>query len=109
MLSGTPKTFDLEYDEATNSIDMLSFFNYTEVGGELATGDGVTRTARASSAFLTYDGIPIQATCYNINGNNYFKLRDITDALDARVEWNEKRELSQSIHLFRHMMIRMNR
>ena len=90
MLSGTPKTFDLEYDEATNSIDMLSFFNYTEVGGELATGDGVTRTARASSAFLTYDGIPIQATCYNINGNNYFKLRDITDALDARVEWNEK-------------------
>ncbi len=109
MLSGTPKTFDLEYDEATNSIDMLSFFNYTEVGGELATGDGVIRTARASSAFLTYDGIPIQATCYNINGNNYFKLRDITDALDARVEWNEKRELSQSIHLFRHMMIRMNR
>ena len=28
--------------------------------------------------------------CYNIDGNNYFKLRDITDALDCRVEWNER-------------------
>ena len=93
ILSGTIKTFDIKYDGATNSIDMLSFYDYTSVGGELTPGDGVTRTAHSSSAFLTLDGVPIKATCYNINGNNYFKLRDITDALDCRVEWDGKTQM----------------
>ena len=89
MLSGTIKTFDVKYDAATNSIDMLSFFDYTSAGGELTPGDGAERKAVSSSAFLTLDGVPIQATCYNIDGNNYFKLRDITDALDCRVDWEK--------------------
>ena len=97
MLSGTAKTFDITFDAATNSIDMVSFYDYDAAGGELAPGDGEVRTAYASSAFLTYDGIPIKATCYNINGNNYFKLRDITDALDCRVEWDGEHQLIKII------------
>lgn len=93
ILSGTIKTFDIKYDGATNSIDMLSFYDYTSAGGELTPGDGVTRTAYSSSAFLTLDGVPIKATCYNIDGNNYFKLRDITDALDCRIEWDGDNQL----------------
>lgn len=62
-------------------------------GGELTPGDGAQRTAYASTAFLTYDGIPIKAACCNINGNNYFKLRDVTDALDCRVEWDSGNKL----------------
>ena len=93
ILDGTIKTFDITYDEATNSIDMLSFYDYTSVGGELTPGDGAERTALSSSAFLTLDGVPIKATCYNIEGNNYFKLRDITDALDCRVEWDEDTQM----------------
>ena len=76
---------------------MVSFYDYDAAGGELAPGDGEVRTAYASSAFLTYDGIPIKATCYNINGNNYFKLRDITDALDCRVEWDGEHQLIKII------------
>ena len=93
ILNGTIKTFDVKYDGATNSIDMLSFYDYTSVGGELTPGDDVTRTAFSSSAFLTLDGVPIKATCYNIDGNNYFKLRDITDASDCRVEWDDNNQL----------------
>ncbi len=93
ILDGTIKTFDIKYDGATNSIDMLSFYDYTAVGGELTPGDGVTRTAYSSSAFLTLDGVPIKATCYNIENNNYYKLRDITNALDCRVEWDEKTQI----------------
>ena len=93
ILDGTIKTFDIKYDEATNSIDMLSFYDYTSVGGELTPGDGTERTAFSSSAFLTLDGVPIKATCYKIEGNNYFKLRDITDALDCRVEWDESTQM----------------
>ena len=93
ILDGTIKTFDIKYDGATNSIDMLSFYDYTSVGGELTPGDGVERTAFSSSVFLTLDGVPIKATCYNIADNNYFRLRDITDALDCRVEWDEKTQM----------------
>lgn len=93
ILDGTIKTFDIKYDGATNSIDMLSFYDYTAVGGELTLGDGVTRTAYSSSAFLTLDGVPIKATCYNIENNNYYKLRDITNALDCRVEWDAKTQI----------------
>lgn len=93
ILDGTIKSFDIEYDAATNSIDMLSFYDYTAAGGELTPGDGTERTALSSSVFVTLDGVPIKATCYNIEGNNYFKLRDITDALDCRVEWDENTQM----------------
>ncbi len=93
ILDGTIKGFDVKYDSATNSIDMLSFYDYTSVGGELTPGDGAQRTALSSSVFLTLDGVPIKATCYNIEGNNYFKLRDITDALDCRVEWDNNNQM----------------
>lgn len=93
MLDGTIKCFDIEYDAERNTIDMMSLFPYTPAGGELTPGDGVQRTAYSSTAFLTYDGMPIKATCYNIDGNNYFKLRDITDALDCRVEWDNKNQM----------------
>lgn len=93
ILDGTIKGFDIKYDGATNSIDMLSFYDYTSTGGELTPGDGVERTALSSSAFLTLDGVPIKATCFNIEGNNYFKLRDITDALDCRVEWDNSTQM----------------
>lgn len=93
MLDGTIKSFDVEYDGETNSINMRSLFPYTAAGGELTPGDGAERTAQASTAFLTYDGMPVKAACYNIDGNNYFKLRDVTDALDCRVEWDSKNQL----------------
>ena len=93
ILDGTIKSFDVTYDAATNSIDMLSFYDYTAVGGELTPGDGNERTALSSSVFVTLDGVPIKATCYNIEDNNYFRLRDITDALDCRVEWDENSQM----------------
>lgn len=93
MMEGTSKIFDIEYDAGTNSINMIGYFDYKEVGGELAKGDGIIKTAYASSAFLTYDGVPVSVTCYNIDGNNYFKLRELTDALDCRVEWNSRNKV----------------
>ena len=89
IFSGTAKTFEVEWDEGAACINMKGSFEYTSVGGELSHGDGSQKTAVESDAMLTYDGLVINATCYNIDGNNYFKLRDVTDALDCRTTWNE--------------------
>ena len=89
LFSGSAKTFEVEWDAGAGCINMKGAFDYTPVGGELLPGDGSEKVAIESDAMLTYDGLVINATCYNIDGNNYFKLRDITDALDCRTTWNQ--------------------
>ena len=90
MLSGTSKTADVEWDKAENAINLVSGFEYTPVGGELQKGNGQVRVGTISYASLNLDGTPTGATCYNIDGNNYYKLRDVLEALDCKVEWDKK-------------------
>ena len=42
-------------------------------------------TAVISSQPVTVDGKPVQVTAYNIDGSNYFKLRDMAAILDVGV------------------------
>lgn len=63
---------------------------YTPVGGELVAGDGVDKIATPSSQSLVapkHGGMPNFVT-YNINGNNYFKLRDIGSLFRFGVDWD---------------------
>lgn len=89
ILNGTSKQFDCSYDGATNSINLISGKPYTVVGGEMgAKGTGpVTPTTTTSN--INIDGEPAAINAYNINGNNYFKLRDIARAFNISVEWDD--------------------
>lgn len=61
----------------------------TLFGGSVAYAAGVVATPFADmDQNLTLNGQPIELTGYNINGNNYFKLRDIGEAVGFSVEWN---------------------
>lgn len=44
--------------------------------------------ANRSSHALTVDGKAVTAGAYTINGNNYFKLRDLGQAIDFGVTWD---------------------
>ena len=90
MISGSEKTVNVEWDEGANAINLVSLFDYESAGGELQKGDGSAKVATISSASLNLDGIPTGAACYNIDGNNYYKLRDVLDALDCYIEWDNK-------------------
>ena len=41
--------------------------------------------AKLSTQPVTVDGKPVQVTAYNINGSNYFKIRDLAALLDVGV------------------------
>ena len=59
------------------------------MGGELAVGENrsaITASPTASAIYL--DGKKLNLTVYNIGGYNYFKLRDIMQALDVYVGWD---------------------
>ncbi len=87
-LSGTGKQFEVKWDGTKNVINLVSGSPYTAVGGELAVGDGKAKTAVFNSSPIYKDGVQVNLAAYTINGNNYFKLRDVGQAFDFGVTWD---------------------
>lgn len=88
VLKSTGKKFEVEWNGEKNAINLVSGKSYTVVGGELEAGDGTNKTANLNTATIYLDGVPVQLAAYTINQNNYFKLRDLGQALDFDVSWN---------------------
>lgn len=56
---------------------------------ELSKGDGLEKTALLNISKIYKDGAEVSLTAYTIEGNNYFKLRDIAKAFDFCVTWDD--------------------
>lgn len=87
-LTDSEKQFNVQWDNEKNAINLISNEAYTTVGGEMAAGDGITKTGILNTSAIYKDGVEVQLTAYNINGNNYFKLRDLMDAFNIEVTWD---------------------
>jgi hypothetical protein len=87
ILDGTEKQFEVEWDGAQNAVMLTSGEAYTPAGGEMTAGSG-RGTAVLSAAKVYLDGREIKLTAYTIGGNNYFKLRDIGEAVNFGVDWD---------------------
>jgi|GEM_PF-5187870 len=87
-LGGTDKGFEVLWDDAKNSISLVPETAYTPVGGELAgrETDKISITKTASAIYCGDQKLDLSA--YNINGNNYFKLRDVLAVFDISVSWD---------------------
>lgn len=83
----TNKHFDVTWDGEKNAINLVTGKSYTEVGGEGKLNAGVSASAVLSSSAVYLNGEYVPLTAYNINGNNYFKLRDLCEALDISISW----------------------
>lgn len=88
VVSGTTKQFEVGWDGSKNAINLLSSKAYTVVGGELAKGDGKNKSGNPTTSKIYKDGKEIKLTAYTINGNNYFKLRDLAQVFDIGVTWD---------------------
>lgn len=65
------------------------------INNGLAFIDTTYASARPSTAKVYIDGSSVDFTAYNINGNNYFKLRDLAMALSGtekrfNVDWSKE-------------------
>lgn len=90
LLSGTDKRFEVVWNRAANSIELLPNTAYTPVGGEMSTAAaGKLRFSKKTGSAVLLYGEPIGVEAYCIGENNYFKLRDLGDALGFRVEWDK--------------------
>ena len=81
--------FNVKWDEAKNMINLVSGEKYDTVGGELKEGNGKNKNYKLSSSAIMKDGRNVALNAYNINDNNYFKLRDLGKLFDFNVAWDE--------------------
>lgn len=88
VLSGTEKQFQVIWNDEVKSIELISNKPYTEVGGELAAGDGIEKRGVLNTSKIFKDGAEIELVAYTINGNNFFKLRDVGQAFDIGINWD---------------------
>ena len=88
-INGTEKQFDTLWNEKERAINVLTNTPYSVAGGEMQKGANKNKTALLSDGKLYFDNIEKALTAYNIDGNTYFKLRDLAKALDIGIAWNE--------------------
>ena len=90
LLRDTPARFSVEYVEKTNSIQIVTGEAYSPNGGELLPLDAESKEAVKSLQTLYINGREDSSlAAYNIDGYNYFKLRDLGGALGFKVDYDE--------------------
>ena len=87
-VNSSKKQFEVSFDAAKNAIDLKSNSAYTKVGGEMTKSDGNAKDAVLSASKIYKDGTEQKLTAYNIDGNNYFKLRDLAQAFNIGVKFD---------------------
>ena len=89
VLSGTLKKFDIVWDSEKNTITLTSGKEYCiEAGGEMSDKVSGNKLAMPTNSTIYFDLREISFQSYNINGSNYFMLRDIGRAMDFCVDWD---------------------
>ncbi len=105
-LNNSQKQFNLNWD-AVNSVIAIELGKaYTTVGGELSAKDGKTKEAYTSTATVIVNSATnslgdleyatnntLDAEAYNIDGMNYYKLRDLAKTINFGVKWNDNANL----------------
>ncbi len=92
VLNGTKAQFEVVWNEDLKAIDIFTNRSYTRAGGELRISSHISnREANKSISKIYCDGKEQQLTIYTIEGNNYFKLRDLGSLIGFEVTWENKK------------------
>ena len=90
LLNGTGSQFAVGWDAASSTVSITTGQPYTPNGTELKLDGGdKSATSVPSSQTIKIDGVVVSnLSVYNIGGNNYFKLRDLGNALGFEVGYD---------------------
>ena len=90
LLNGTAAQFSVEFDAATHTVFVETGKAYTPVGGELTTGPDKSASCVLSNWTVQVNGEVKDIVAYNLEGNNFFKLQDLGDAIGFGVEYDKE-------------------
>ncbi|MGI5986372.1 MAG: hypothetical protein GXY01_07930 [Clostridiales bacterium] len=85
ILNGTSRQFQVEWDESSNSIRIITEKSYTPNGIELTFSKNKTKASLAA-AEIYIDGNKTGFTAYCVNGSTYLKSADIAKQIGFEVK-----------------------
>ena len=88
VMNGTPATFQVGWDAGKQLIVLelgKAYSGSSDVGKAAVTG---TKTANPGNGDVLIGGKVVHLSAYNIDGYNYFKLRDLGEAAGFEVGWD---------------------
>ena len=88
IVSGSEKQFEVSWNNDAKRIDLTSGKPYTIVGGELGAIGSASKQAETSTAVVYKDNAQMDYTGYNIDDNNYYKLRDVCESFNIGIKWD---------------------
>ena len=91
-LNGTAKQFEAVWDGAANTFFLTSGKPHAAVGADMAGKGGGVDTPGPANPKVLLDGTEVQIAACLLDGNYYFKLRDVGKAVDFGVEWDSARD-----------------
>ncbi len=88
LLKDTSARFNVYYSESSNSVGIFPGDGYQPILGDLAMNPDQVTTGISSPQTLLVDNDPVSIKAFNINDNNYYRLRDIARFIDLSVDYN---------------------
>ena len=86
-VSGTGSEFNITAGE--KRFYLKTDEHYIPVGGEMSEGDGLTKIPVLIRILVTVDNTHVGLRCYEIEGEYFFKLRDVAEVFEIEIEWDE--------------------
>lgn len=89
VLSTGVNRFSISWDDQKSAISITTGKKYSPVGGELSgDGDLTGVSVVPCDVKLIVNGEEHTLSAYNIDGNNYFKIRDLSALIGFNVGWD---------------------
>lgn len=88
-MNNTAKKFDIRFNSERNAIEIFMESDYRDFSGIPKENISGSKKSIPSPQKIFIDGREVQISGYNINGNNYFKLRDMAEALDIQIDYDQ--------------------
>ena len=88
IVRNTPSKFNVDWSQALSAVTISRGVPYNIVGGELSNDAINAANIEENTAPIYVDGQLVELQAYNIDGSNYFKIRDIADIAGFGVDWD---------------------
>lgn len=93
LLIDTSNRFNVVWNEKEGAAEIVRGVNYSSEFNSAPKTDGLNRAIKSNQLKIKIDGEYKTLYGYLIDGYNYYKLRDLQNLLNYRVEWIEKERL----------------
>ena len=86
IVSNTNKQFEVKYNSETNTVQIKKGGVYTSVGNEMLLDNSEKYITQKSNYQITLDNVPVELSCYTIDGDLYVDMVKFAELLGMNAE-----------------------